>query len=420
MPARSHRRATTIDGTDSIAAAYTFRIWLYQHMPVMVFLFGFGASAGSFLNVVIHRLPEGRSVLTPPSRCPVCSAGLKWYDNLPILGWFLLRGRCRYCRARIPARYMAIELLMAAVFVGLYAALFLTPPDMAWWGEVGGVWWYRSQIPIAWPSYVALAFLLCGLVAVTIIDARTFLIPLQIPAFVTASAFVLYTIQSLLPESSAVAELWPIPVPPPQWSLAALLAVAGLGLSTLLMWFGVLRPSFADYEEYVEEGETIGDYPHARREMWVELVFLTPCLVGLMAGYWLGEGLDAAATPGLLDGLGAAALGFLVGGGVVWAIRIVFTFLFGREAMGMGDVHLLAAVGAVLGWRDPLWVFFLAPIIALGWMVVAGGVARMLRAERRELPFGPHLAVMTALVIVCRPAVNWAEAYLVEAYQPIM
>jgi leader peptidase (prepilin peptidase) / N-methyltransferase len=76
----------------------------------------FGLLVGSFLNVVIHRLPKGESLAKPPSSCPSCGARIKPYDNIPVVSWLILRGRCRNCGARISARYPAVELLTAVVF----------------------------------------------------------------------------------------------------------------------------------------------------------------------------------------------------------------------------------------------------------------------------------------------------------------
>jgi len=80
------------------------------------FLAVFGALIGSFLNVVIHRLPRGISLATPRSRCPKCEAPVEPRDNVPILSWLLLRGRCRRCRARISPRYPVVEAATAALF----------------------------------------------------------------------------------------------------------------------------------------------------------------------------------------------------------------------------------------------------------------------------------------------------------------
>jgi leader peptidase (prepilin peptidase)/N-methyltransferase len=75
-----------------------------------------GLAIGSFLNVVVYRVPRGESVVHPRSRCPNCQTPIAWYDNLPVLSWLLLRGRCRACHEPISARYPLIELATGAVF----------------------------------------------------------------------------------------------------------------------------------------------------------------------------------------------------------------------------------------------------------------------------------------------------------------
>src|SRR5512139_916682 len=91
------------------------QIWL-----LMVAVFILGAIIGSFLNVCIYRIPAGESVVTPRSRCPYCQTTIRWYHNLPVVSWILLRGRCAYCRAPFSIRYPLVEALTGALF-----ALFL-------------------------------------------------------------------------------------------------------------------------------------------------------------------------------------------------------------------------------------------------------------------------------------------------------
>ncbi|WP_448574278.1 prepilin peptidase [Trichothermofontia sp.] len=83
-------------------------------------VFAMGAAIGSFLNVVIYRLPAGLSLLWPPSRCPHCLHRLSALDNVPVLGWLWLRGRCRYCRSPIAARYPIVEALTGLIFLVLF------------------------------------------------------------------------------------------------------------------------------------------------------------------------------------------------------------------------------------------------------------------------------------------------------------
>jgi leader peptidase (prepilin peptidase)/N-methyltransferase len=85
-------------------------------MPEAVLALLAGLLAGSFLNVCIYRLPRDRSVIRPRSHCPDCDAPIAWYDNIPVLSYILLGGRCRHCRTRIPARYLAVELLTGGIF----------------------------------------------------------------------------------------------------------------------------------------------------------------------------------------------------------------------------------------------------------------------------------------------------------------
>ena len=84
---------------------------------VSVLSFIFGLLIGSFLNVLIYRLPRDRSVITGRSKCPQCDNGIAWYDNVPLLSYFVLRGRCRHCRLRIPVRYPVVELITGATAV---------------------------------------------------------------------------------------------------------------------------------------------------------------------------------------------------------------------------------------------------------------------------------------------------------------
>src|ERR1039458_8691230 len=79
----------------------------------------FGLLIGSFANVVIYRVPEGRSIVRPPSGCPACGSRVRTRDNIPVISWLVLRGRCRDCHAPISLRYPAVEALVGALFVGV-------------------------------------------------------------------------------------------------------------------------------------------------------------------------------------------------------------------------------------------------------------------------------------------------------------
>jgi leader peptidase (prepilin peptidase)/N-methyltransferase len=393
-----------------------FIMWLPKLVSA-AFMFAFGGCVGSFLNVVVYRVPAGRSVVSPPSRCPMCGAMLAWYDNLPIVGWLLLRGRCRRCRNPISIEYPAIELLVAVLFAGTFLILFASTPS-TFWGKVGGSWWRQLGFAGAWPAFAVLMAMISGLVGATLIDARTFLIPGGITTTMTLVAFGGWTLQAILPEPMrAPPNLLPHPLPGVGWT--AICGVfgggAGLVVANVLLLTGRLPRSFADYDDFVTDDEPLADYPHGRREMWKELLFLAPVVIGGVLGGVLGARMAPdTAIPALLSVLGASGLGFLVGGALVWGVRILGTLAFGREAMGMGDVHLLAAVGAALGWVDPIRVFFIAPFLALAWIAVSRLVASVRGRSGHELPYGPHLAMATLVVVYARPVIEQAQEFLLH------
>lgn len=115
-----------------------FSVFLYEipgesdHMEIVltVFMFMAGAAVGSFLNVVAWRVPRGESVIRPGSRCASCGRCIRWFDNIPVLSWFILRGRCRHCSARFSFRYALVELLVGLMFAGIFLRFGLTWPAL--------------------------------------------------------------------------------------------------------------------------------------------------------------------------------------------------------------------------------------------------------------------------------------------------
>jgi leader peptidase (prepilin peptidase)/N-methyltransferase len=132
-------------------------------------IFFFGLTFGSFLNVCIYRLPLGLSVVTPRSACPKCKQPIAFYDNLPVLSWLILGGRCRHCKTGISPRYLLIELLTGFLFLACY--------------------WYFG-LTLATLKYCTFAFLLLGLIFT---DAETKLLPdkLTLPGLALGIAFSL-------------------------------------------------------------------------------------------------------------------------------------------------------------------------------------------------------------------------------------
>ena len=96
-----------------------------EEVLLVAWFFVIGAAIGSFLNVVVYRLPSGMSLISPPSHCPACNHRIRWFDNVPIFSWLALRGRCRDCRAAISARYPAVEAITACMFALLTTVEFI-------------------------------------------------------------------------------------------------------------------------------------------------------------------------------------------------------------------------------------------------------------------------------------------------------
>src|ERR1041385_9016326 len=123
-----------------------------------LFFFLFGCNIGSFLNVCIHRLPLGQSVVSPPSHCPHCKYSIPWFLNIPLVTWLSLRGKCQNCGAPISARYFLVELLTGVSFLGC---------------------WLTFGHTSAWLALVYALFL-AGLITATFIDFEHFIIPDEI------------------------------------------------------------------------------------------------------------------------------------------------------------------------------------------------------------------------------------------------
>jgi len=378
---------------------------ILEHLPAAIFAFVLGSCVGSFLNVLVYRLPRNIRLLTPPSCCPSCGHQLRFFrENLPIIGWLVIRGKCRYCKAPVSKEYLIVELITAILFLGCYILCYWVSPSTPFLGEIFGDWWHTNGIYKSLPMFLALLTMVAGLLAMTLIDSRTFTIPIQIPIFMTIVAFVAAIVQSQMIMRYTPDQLWPYPLIDWTWASAAFGGMIGVVFSTVLLKLGVFKYSFADYEKYLQEDEILCEYPHARREMFKELIFLLPIAICFIVGWVIGY--ETGMPPLLVQGLAGSMLGYIVGGGLVWAIRIFGTLGFGREAMGLGDVHLLAGIGAVVGWWDPVLIFFIAPFSGLLYAACAA-ILEKIGKKQKEIPYGPHLAVATLLVVFLRPGINW-------------
>ncbi|HVP35897.1 MAG TPA: prepilin peptidase [Terriglobales bacterium] len=242
-----------------------------MNILIGVFVFIFGLAVGSFLNVCIYRLPLKKSIVFPASHCPKCGNKIKAYDNIPVLSYVLLRGKCRFCQERISLIYPAVELLSGFIFLSLF-------------------FWYG----LSW-EFASKLFLFTGLMVIFFIDLKHQIIP----DVITLPGIAVGLIFSLLSKS----------------------------------------PSFLD------------------------------SLIGIIAG-----------------------------GGIFYLVALAGDKIFKKESMGGGDIKLAAMLGAFLGWQKILLVLFLASFLGALVGIVFLLLSSKLR-ENRLIPFGPFLAIATAICI---------------------
>ncbi len=248
--------------------------------PVIVVAALLGSVLGSFLNVCIYRLPRNLSLVRPGSACPSCETPIAWYDNVPVVGWLFLRGRCRRCQAPISVQYPLIEMAIATI-----------------WG--GAAWWYG----VTWDGTAAAVFLTL-LLGIGLTDAKHYIIPDEFT-----------------------------------WG--------GLGIGLVL---------------------------------------------GLVRG-----------MPELLDALLGAAVGFALLYGIAWAGERVFR----KEAMGGGDIKMMAMVGAFVGWQGVLLSIFAGSLLGTIIFVPISLKTKAL------VPFGVFLAVGAAVSLLAgQPIYEWYAGYL--------
>lgn len=389
------------------------------HWLIIPFLFLFGACIGSFLNVVVWRLPRGKSLLWPPSACPKCNHMLAWYDNIPVLGWILLRGRCRYCHEPVSARYPIIEAITGLLFVFYYLAFFIWQlgPSITVYDSFGVAEYINlAGIDQDWAVYGLIMLLVSALLAVSLIDAELYIIPIEVPWIVAGVAFVAH---ALMADPNRVGSLTVGP------AIAAFTAgsTIGLGISFLLLLTKVLPRSFRDGEpmldferelmekELRDRGATPAEFAELppvatksriRREMLYEAMFVAiPTILGLacmlvylrssVGPLWS----DTLVQYPWLVGLLASVFGAMFAAGLIWFTRIIATLILGRIAMGQGDTHLMVAIGAVLGAGPAIVVFFIAPFCGL-----LIGIYKWMAKGARELPYGPYLSLAAGMVIV--------------------
>ncbi len=379
----------------------------------IVFIFAIGCCVGSFLNVVICRLPYDKSLVKPASACPSCGKHIQFYDNIPLVSWLLLSGKCRYCKAKISPRYFVIELLTGLVFIGTFLLYFNS-------GLRHGIPAFLSG---GWILYLVSVVLLSTLIACSAIDLEMWIIPLSICWFGTMAGLLGGAITPLLIHPATIRHYFLMPTTADlifvnHTTVASLVAGAtiGLGISMLLLATGILKRSydFSGVQGLSEnpkgcenpDGSAISSQAEEgfsdRFEMFREVLFLLPIIVCALAASQIVNQCPALhqwwlvfSQRPVVEGFMGSLAGYFVGCTVVWATRILGTLAFGKEAMGLGDVHLMGAAGTVIGPLFAVIAFFVAPFFGLVW-----AAAQMFSKKTRQIPYGPFLSIGIVVVMI--------------------
>lgn len=342
---------------ESSLAAYDF---LFS-----VVAFVLGGVVGSFLNVCIYRLPLDLSVNEPRrSFCPSCKKQIPWHQNLPLLSWIILRGRCANCGSWIAFRYFLVELLTALLFLAVWRSF-------------------------PWPLAIAYWIFASLLIVATFIDFEHFIIPDEVTLGGAAAGVIA---SFILPALMLRDERWTALL----WSVGSALlgyALLWIVLETGKLAFGKkkIRLDSPTPFTWIRKGDDADFVVGEERGLWSDYFsrekdqLLMRCDSGVIDGRDIGPATlrfhyDRVAIGEeelQLDHVSAIT-------GVVRELQIP------REAMGRGDLKFLAAIGAFLGWRAVLFSVFAGSL--LGSVVGVGTILIGKRVWSAKLPFGPYLA----------------------------
>ncbi len=435
-------------GTNPIFSTHTWELLPFHFWSVCFFVLG--CIVGSFLNVCIHRMPLGLSIISPPSHCPHCKYSIPWYLNVPLVTWLVLRGRCKNCGAPISPRYFIVELLTGIAFLGS-------------WLKFGNFMNPLPSIPLA----LVYALFLAGLIVATFIDFEHLIIPDEITFGGIAVGLLL---SFLLPELQKLGPFDPTPLHRYGLLRSFVGAVVGAGIIYAIVRVGKLafgrqriklpegtKILFSETALHLPDREISYDELFYRksdaivvRARTVELVDrgykevtvrLSPVLLEIRAAADLSttsrllqrlnpRPVPAASPspgePGYLDyinkvviprqpdghsptaadaGENGVAPGQQAGKGgekispddVPFMECVSEEIVLPREAMGLGDVKFMSAIGAFIGWQGVIFSLMVSSMIGAAWGLL------MIVFRRREfssrMPYGPYIA-MAAVVWV--------------------
>jgi leader peptidase (prepilin peptidase)/N-methyltransferase len=337
--------------------------------------FVFGCIVGSFLNVCIHRLPLGMSIVTPKSHCPHCKYSIPWYLNIPLVTWLALRGCCKNCGAPISLRYFVVELLTGAAFLSCWLAF-------------GNASHPLQSMPVA----LVYAIFLAGLIVATFIDFEHFIIPDEITLGGMAVGFTASFFLPSLHNASALNV---------GMRRSFIGAIVGAGTIYAILrlgkWlFGRQRVKlpvetkiiFTDTSVHLPDKEIPYEELFYRESDVIVLHARTVELVD--RGY---KDVLVRLSPSALE-IG----GEKMNPDDVPCLEAVSTeIVLPREAMGLGDVKFMGAIGAFLGWQGVMFSLMLSSMI--GAVVGVTLIALRRREWSSRMPYGPYIALAAAIWI---------------------
>ncbi len=304
---------------------------------IAVFIFIFGAIVGSFLNVCIVRLPHQKSIVVPNSHCVHCKQLISWHDNVPLLSYWILGGKCRICKAKISIRYFIVELLTAILFLIFYLQFGLDP--------------------VLWPYLIFLG----GLIVATFIDLEHRIIPDEISI---GGMYVGFACSLLVPALHAGT------IPNLLWGRLLMRILVGICALAMISDFLTKKEKLDkdDLKFFLFIGIVLG------MDLIIERVFPAPQ--------------EAQGLARNILALDASLVGAMVGGGAIYAMGLLGDFLFKKESMGGGDVKLMAMIGAFLGWPLVILSFFVAPFFGAVY-----GIVEKIRTKDSAIAYGPFLSI---------------------------
>lgn len=358
-----------------------------QHPIFLGFALALGACVGSFLNVVIYRLPNDLSVNKPArSFCPSCKYQIPWYQNLPILSWLLLRGKCANCKGSIAPRYIMVEALTAIIF--------------------GIVWVVFSRF--GWPVALTVWIFVSLLISATFIDIDHFIIPDGITIGGMVAGLAIAALLPLIPPSLAfetVSARTLHGLPNVVWWRGLCFSALGAAAGFALIWtvvqlgklaFGRKVHEFDEPKSWKIHQPSPDDEPQLEigdeKLVWSELF-------GRPSDKLIIETSDLQLN-GEADGADKIVFYWnraVVGDKTIDLEKLEHAqgksakIVQPREAMGFGDVKFVAMIGAFLGWQATIFSLVAGAVIG----AIVGVTQKAVGGERwsKPIPFGPYLAL---------------------------